>query len=344
MPLLPGSGLSSTDNLHRPVTIGSFTTRGNLFLAPVAGYSDAAYRAVCGAEGADLCYTEMVSSEALTRGHEKTNSLLDRDESERDYAIQLFGAKPDTMAAAALALAPWKPAVIDVNCGCPVPKIVKSGAGSALMREPRRMGEIVRAMRRALDEGEMAAVPVTVKFRLGWDEDSINYLEFAVIAEEAGAAALTLHARTKAQGYSGSADWSAMARLAASTKLPVFGSGDVHSGADARRMLLETAVAGVMIARGAMGNPFVFADAAAVLEGREAAAPTRERRIAAARRHLELSARFLGERQACLEFRKHFCAYTKGEPGGAALRADAVRTTDLGGFEALFERWAAWAS
>lgn len=343
MPLLPGPRLSGEGQLHRPVAIGAFAARGNLFLAPVAGYSDAAYRAVCRAEGADLCYTEMVSSEALTRGHEKTESLLARDPSEGDYAIQLFGSRPETMAEAARALAPWKPSLIDVNCGCPVPKIVKSGAGSALMREPRKIGDIIKAMRRALDEAGMDAVPVTVKFRLGWDESSINYLEVGAIAEESGAAALTLHGRTRAQGYAGTADWGAMARLAASTKLPVFGSGDVHSGADAKRLLEETGVAGVMIARGAMGNPFVFAEAAAVLEGREPEVPDRGRRIAAARLHLGLSARFLGERQACLEFRKHFCAYTKGEPGGAALRAAAVKATGLTEFAELFERWAAWA-
>ena len=309
----------------------------------MAGYSDAAYRAVCVAEGADLCYTEMVSSEALTRGHTKTNALLERDPVERDYAVQLFGSKPEVMGEAARALAPWKPSVVDLNCGCPVPKIVKSGAGSALMREPSRIGAIVGAMRRALDDSGQSSVPVTVKFRLGWDEGSINFLEVASIAAAAGAAALTLHARTRAQGYSGKADWAALATLSASTSLPVFGSGDVYSGADARRMLEETGVAGVMIARGAMGNPFIFADAKANLEGAEASAPSREKKIEVARRHLDLSAKFIGERQACLEFRKHFCAYTKGEPGGASLRADAVRATGLSDFARLFERWAAWA-
>ncbi len=339
MQILPGPRLSS-DNLHRPVRIGPFTARGNVFLAPVAGYSDAAYRAVCAGEGADLCYTEMVSSEALTRGHRKTEALLERDGVEKDYAIQLFGSSPEVMAGAALALAPWEPSIIDINCGCPVPKIVKAGAGSALMQEPSRIGEIVKAMRAALDGAGMGQVPVTVKFRLGWDESSINYLEVASIAAAAGAAALTLHARTRAQGYSGKADWSAMARLAASTSLPVFGSGDVHSGADARRMIEETGVAGVMIARGAMGNPFVFSEAVAVLEGREALEPTRERKIEVARKHLALSARFIGERQACIEFRKQFCAYTKGEAGGAILRSEAVRATNLAEFEELFGRWA----
>ncbi|MDA8411468.1 MAG: tRNA dihydrouridine synthase DusB [Treponema sp.] len=344
MPILPGPRLSpAVQLLHHPVAIGPFTARGNLFLAPVAGYSDAAYRAICRAEGADLCYTEMVSSEGLTRGHEKTNSLLERDASESEYAIQIFGAKPEVMAEAARALAPWKPALIDVNCGCPVPKIVKSGAGSALMLEPAKIGKIVEAMRRALDATGMASVPVTVKFRLGWDESSINYLEVAKIAEDGGAAALTLHARTRAQGYSGKADWHALTNLSASTRLPVFGSGDAFSSIEARRMLEETGVSGVMIARGAMGNPFVFSETLALLEGEVGQPPTRSRRIEVARRHLELSAHFIGERQACLEFRKHFCAYTKGEAGGASLRAEAVRATSIEEFGLLFRRWAEFA-
>ena len=343
MPILSGPRLSAVADLHHPIAIGPFTARGNLFLAPVAGYSDAAYRAICLGEGADLCYTEMVSSEGLTRGHEKTNSLLERDASETEYAIQIFGAKPEVMAEAARALGPWKPSVVDVNCGCPVPKIVKSGAGSALMLEPAKIGAIVRAMRHAMDQSEMAAVPVTVKFRLGWDEASINYLEVARIAADAGAAALTLHARTRAQGYSGKADWRAIATLAASTSLPVFGSGDAVSGEEARRMLEETGASGVMIARGAMGNPFVFSAARAVLSGQLPEPPSRARHIEVARRHLVLSARFLGERQACLEFRKHFCAYTKGEAGGAALRSEAVRATNIEQFELLFQRWAAIA-
>ena len=170
-------------NLHQPVRIGSFTTRGNLFLAPVAGYSDAAYRSVCADAGCDLAFTEMVSSEALTRGSGKTETLLERAGNEADYAVQLFGANPDVMAKAAeIVAAEWSPAVIDVNCGCPVPKIVRNGAGSALMRDPARIRAIVRAMSSA------TPTPITVKIRLGWDDDSVNYLDAAAAAVEGGAA------------------------------------------------------------------------------------------------------------------------------------------------------------
>jgi len=215
---------------------------------------------------------------------------------------------------------------------------VKMGAGSALLREPARLEAICASMSRAL---EGSGVPLTAKIRLGWDETSVNFRETAVAAISGGAKAITLHARTRAQGYSGKADWSALAELVAHAKVPVFGSGDLFSGADARGMLTETGAAGVMIARGAMGNPFIFAEARAALEDGEVPTLSRAHRIAAARRHLELSVGFQGERSACLEFRKHFCAYTRGEPQGAALRAEAVRVTSVEGFAALFEAWQA---
>src|SRR5208282_5799383 len=185
-----GSGLS----LYRPVVVGGVEIPGNVFLAPVAGYSDAAFRSVCFSLGADLCYTEMVSSEALTRGHPKTGLLLDRAESETRYAIQLFGSRPETLAAAALAAAERKPLLIDLNCGCPVPKVVRSGAGSALMKDPVIIRDIVAAMTAALGAG---GPPVTAKIRSGWDEGSVNYREAADAAVEGGAAAVTLHARTR---------------------------------------------------------------------------------------------------------------------------------------------------
>ncbi len=323
----------SESSLYRPVTVGTAVLPGNLFLAPVAGYSDAAFRSVCAERGCDLAYTEMVSSEALIRGHRGTLPLLLRGESEGIYAIQLFGADPLSMARAAELLEPRHPALVDINCGCPVPKIVRAGAGSALLRNPRLLAEIVRAVRSS------APAPVTVKIRLGWDEGSLNYLETAGAAVEAGAAAVTLHARTRAQGYSGRADWTALARLKATLPVPVFGSGDVFSPGDARRMIEETGVDGVMIARGAMGNPFIFGQARAVLEGREPSEPSPAERAAAARRHLALAVGYLGERTACVEFRKQMCAYTKGVRGGAELRAAAVRCSTTAEYETIFRLW-----
>lgn len=332
------------ENLHRPVRVGSVELPGNLFLAPVAGYSDAAYRSVCASLGADLCYTEMVSAEALVRGHERTKELLARAENETRYAIQLFGGRPESLAEAAVALLPWEPALVDLNCGCPVPKIVKSGAGSVLTREPRRIREILAAMRAALDAAGRPDLPVTAKIRSGWDDAEITYREAAAMAVEGGAAALTLHARTRAQGYSGRADWAKIAELARTLPVPVFGSGDAFTGPDARRMLEETGCAGVMIARGAMGRPFVFAEARAALRGEPIPVFAVPERAAAARRHLELSVRFLGERTACVEFRKQFCAYTKGSRAGAALRAEAVRAASVARFLELLAAWEAGAA
>jgi tRNA-dihydrouridine synthase B len=322
--------------------VGGVELPGNLFLAPVAGYSDAAFRSVCFDAGADLCFTEMVSSEALVRGHPRTRGLLARAENETRYAIQLFGAKPATLAAAAVAAAAFRPALIDLNCGCPVPKIVKSGAGSALLRSPSLIREIVRAMVDALREAlGPEAPPLTAKIRSGWDAGALNYIETAEAAVEGGAAAITLHARTRAQGYAGKADWGQIAELARRLGAPVFGSGDVFEAPDAARMVGETGCAGVMVARGAIGNPLVFRDMRALMEGRAPAAADPRERVEAARKHLLLAMRFLGERTACVEFRKQFCSYSKGCAGGAELRSEAVKASSLAEYEALFLRWLA---
>lgn len=329
-------------NLHKPVCIGSYTTKGNLFLAPVAGYSDAAFRSVCADAGCDLSFTEMVSSEALTRGSMKTGVLLERAPNEGEYAVQLFGGDPATMARAALMVADrWHPAIIDVNCGCPVPKIIKTGAGSALMKDPPRIAAIVRAMK------ALVSIPITVKIRLGWDDASINYIDAAQAAVDGGASAITLHARTRAQGYSGKADREAFPRLAALLPVPVFASGDLFSAADALAILSAggsagTGVAGVMFARGAMGDPFIFARARAVLRGEPEPVIPQSSKLAVARRHFELSLGFYEERLACMEFRKQACSYLKGMPGGAELRARVVKCSTAADYEDFFRIWEAW--
>jgi nifR3 family TIM-barrel protein len=326
-------------NLHRPVRIGSYTTKGNLFLAPVAGYSDAAFRSVCADAGCDLAFTEMVSSEALTRGSMKTNVLLERAPNESEYAVQIFGGDPATMARAALMVADrWKPAIIDVNCGCPVPKIIKTGAGSALMKDPPRIAAIVRAMT------ALVSTPITVKIRLGWDDASINYIDAAKAAVDGGAAAITLHARTRAQGYSGTADREAFFRLAELMPVPVFASGDLFSAADALAILSagSPGVSGVMFARGAMGDPFIFTRARAALRGEPDPLIPQSARLAAARRHFELSLGFYDERLACMEFRKQACSYLKGMPGGAELRARVVKCSTADDYKDFFRTWEAW--
>lgn len=330
---IPASGPSASRGVGAIGTMGAAlpSLAGQIlpspfFLAPVAGYSDAAFRSICYELGAGICYTEMVSAEALVRNNRKTEVLMERSEAETRYAIQLFGANPDSLARAAERASRLNPLAIDLNCGCPVPKIVKSGAGSALLRNPKLLGGIVKAMAGA------SPVPVTVKIRKGWDEASVNYRETAMAAVEAGATAVTLHGRTRAQGYSGSADWAAIADLAAllaSAGIPVFGSGDAFDAESSLKMLLTTGVRGVMIARGAMGNPFVFAQAKALWLGKAYDEPTPALIAEIATRHLSRAAQFMGEDTACREFRKHFCAYSKGLPGGADLRNRAVRCSSL---------------
>ncbi|MCX7027811.1 MAG: tRNA dihydrouridine synthase DusB [Spirochaetes bacterium] len=312
---------SSPDKAGTGPVLAGLRLPNPFFLAPIAGYSDAAFRSVCYESGAALCYTEMVSSEALVRNHPKTNLLLVRSESERNYAVQLFGSRPEVLAGAVEIVSGYHPLVIDLNCGCPVPKIVRTGAGSSLLKDPAKLAAIVEAMKGATD------IPITVKIRTGWDEGSINFIATARAAVEAGAAAVTLHGRTRAQGYGGKADWSSIAVLVKEFTplgIQVFGSGDVFGAAAALRMLEETGCAGVMIARGALGNPFVFAEAAALYLGEPVPGYCDSEVAEIARRHLELSIAFLGEKSACVEFRKHFCSYSKGRPRGAALRDRAV--------------------
>ncbi len=268
------------------------------------------------------------------RDSAKTAALLRRAENEARYAIQLFGSDPDIMGRAARMLAPWRPEVLDLNCGCPVPKVVKTGAGSALMRDPGRFALVVESLVRASREA-LGGIPVTVKIRSGWDEGSINYREISRIAVEAGADLVAFHARTRAQGYGGKADWSLIADLVSRLRVPVIGSGDLYSAEDAERMLKETVCGGVMFARGAMGNPFIFSETKELLKGGSYRPTPIPERLATGFRQLGLLAADIGEEAACREMRKQFCAYTKGRsgepgvPGAAALRNRLVHAVSI---------------
>jgi tRNA-dihydrouridine synthase B len=318
-----------------PIRAGALRLPGNLFLAPVAGYTDRSFRSVCLEWGADLCYTEMVSAEALTRDSAKTMDLLARAENEDAYAIQLFGHDPGKMARAAAIASRLRPALIDVNAGCPVPKVTRTGAGSALMRNPGKIREIIAAMAEETD------IPVTVKFRLGWDASSVNFLSFAEEALKGGAAALCLHARTKAQGYAGKADWASIAALKrAFPEAVVFASGDVSSPGAAARVFEETGCDGAMIARGALGDPFIFTAIKRLLSGGSDWTPTRAELASTLMRHLDRAVAAYGEPLACMEFRKHFCEYAKGIEGVAALRREAVRASTRAEFASLAVRLA----
>ena len=328
-------------SLYRPVKIGSLELSGNLFLAPVAGYTDKAFRSLCAEQGADFSFTELISAESLYRNPGQYNldsdgkncnpvavNMVRRGDSEKRYAVQLFGTDSESIYKAAILLAPLRPDALDINSGCPVPKIVKNGAGSALMKDPARLGRIIAAAVRASTEA-LGNIPVTVKMRSGWDSAAINYIECARIAVEAGAAMVSLHPRTRSQGYGGKSDWACIAELVLRLSVPVTGSGDLYTPEDAGRMLKETGCAALMFARGAMGNPFIFSATRSFLKtGTWEPAPV-SRRLQTALHHLELLAADIGEYSACLEMRKQFCAYTKGIKGSAAIRERAVRAQSI---------------
>ena len=322
-------------SLYHPVKIGSLSLNGNVFLAPVAGYSDRAFRSICADCGADFAYTEMVSAEALTRNNLKTEQLMARAPNEKAYAVQIFGGKGQTMAdAARIVLEKTTAECIDINGGCPVPKIIKSGAGSNLTANPTLLYDIVSSVVKAVE----GRVPVTIKIRTGWDAEHITWKDCAQAALDAGAAAITLHGRTRAQGYEGKADWGKLAELVEfiNGRIPVFGSGDVFSPEAAKQMIEQTSCDGIMLARGAMGNPFIFTKIRQFLKtGSYQEIPTRER-IEAGFRELDLLVQDFGEKGACLEMRKRFCAYSRGIDGGAALRKQLVAAESVEEYKNIF--------
>lgn len=320
--------------LYHPVKIGKLELSGNIFLAPVAGYSDRSFRSICVEHGAAFTYTEMVSAEALVRNNLKTEILMRRAENETAYAVQVFGGEPETVAdGAKIILEKTNCECIDINCGCPVPKIIKTGAGSALTRDPERLYNVVKAVVQIAGD-----IPVTVKIRSGWDENHITWKEAALAALDAGVSAITMHARTRAQGYEGKSDWSKIKELTAlaAEKIPIFGSGDLFTPEDAERMLSKTGCDGVMFARGAMGNPFIFDKTIQLLTtGKYDDIPVQKRIETGFRELLNLS-NDIGEKSACLEIRKRFCAYSKGINGGAAIREKIVKAQTISDYKELF--------
>ena len=329
--------------LYHKVKIGNINLNGNLFLAPVAGYSDAAFRSVCIENGACFTYTEMVSAEALVRKNLKTEILMRRACNESAYAVQIFGGEPEVMAQAAqIVLEKTKCECIDINCGCPVPKIVKTGAGSALTRDPDRLFKVVEAVvgvcKGALRQAQ-GPVPVTVKIRSGWEQKLITWREAAQAALDAGASAITIHPRTKAQGYEGHSDWGIMRELVemVAGRVPVFGSGDLFKPEDARKMLEETGVDAVMFARGAMGNPFIFKDTTSLLTTGSYEPVPALVRIQTGFAELERLAAETSEQHACLEMRKRFHAYSKGIPNGGPLRNAIVHASTIQDYHEIFD-------
>ena len=305
--------------------IGNVTINGKLALAPMAGVTDLAFRRICREHGAALTVTEMVSAKALCYKDKKTPRLLELGEGEHPAAAQVFGHEPDTMAEGArLALEKSGCDIIDINMGCPAPKIVNNGDGSALMKDPAQAVKVIEAVVRAVE------VPVTVKFRKGWDETHINCVEFAKMAEQAGAAAITLHGRTRAQQYSGTADWDAIRAVKQAVSVPVFANGDVAEPEDAVRILAHTGADGVMIGRGAQGDPWLFERANALLEtGVCPPLPPFAERIDTAVRQIELAAAQKGEHIAMLEARRQVNDYLKRESGVKAFKTRICALTQM---------------
>jgi nifR3 family TIM-barrel protein len=286
-----------------------------LVLAPMAGVTDLPFRIICRELGAGLVFSEMVSVEAVIREHKKTFEMLLTHPAERPVVFQIFGSKPKSMAEAVRILSSLPIDFVDINMGCPVPKVLKSGAGSALIRDTVLARDIMIAVK------EASSVPVTVKIRLGWDAKSITAVEQAQTAESAGISAVTVHARTKCQGFSGCADWGMIREVKRSVSIPVIGNGDVRSAQDAKRMMEETGCDGVMIGRACQGNPWIFREAKGFLEtGIMPDPPTLEERESLMLRHLREMVKLLGETMGVREMRKHLSWYTKGLRNGAEFR------------------------
>ncbi|MBQ7509059.1 MAG: tRNA dihydrouridine synthase DusB [Spirochaetales bacterium] len=315
-------------SLLHPVSIGNVRLDSNLFLAPLAGYTDKVYRSICLSRGAALAYTEMVSCEGVARDSEKTVMLMERGEGEKNLAVQLFMPDADTAKRSLEGVMAYRPAIIDINSGCPVPKVIKTGAGSALLKNPDVIHDIVKTIVDNVD------VPVTIKIRTGWDTESINYLRTAEAAFSAGASALCMHARTRSQLYMPYAHWELLKDLKEHFPEKVItGSGDLFTAADGMRMLQETGIDAVAFARGAIGNPFIFEQAKDLLEGREMrTVPTQEKKDMIMR-HLKGLVEYLGENTACREMRKHVCAYLKGIPNSARVRQSVTCALTVAEYE-----------
>ena len=303
--------------------IGGIELQNNVFLAPMAGVTDLPFRRMCRKYGCGMVYSEMVSAKGLYYGDKKTDTLMKLDENEAPAAIQIFGSDPDIISEIIPAVERAKPQIIDINMGCPTPKIVNNGDGSALMKNPKLIGKIVRAA------ADKATVPVTVKIRAGWDDKSINAVEAAKIAEENGAAAITVHGRTREQFYSGTADRSIIKAVADAVTVPVIGNGDIFSAESGLKMLEETGCAGIMVARGAQGNPFIFRQLNELMKtGTVRTFPEPKEKINCA---IELFNGLVDEKGASRgvkEARKHIAWFLKGLRDNAEIKDKIFKLTN----------------
>ena len=313
----------------KPLKIGSATLPNNLILAPMAGVTDLPFRLLCKEQGAGLLCMEMVSAKAILYKNRNTESLLEIDPRENPVSLQLFGSDPEIISKIAHQIEDKPFDILDLNMGCPVPKIVNNGEGSALMKNPKLAGEIIRETVKAIDK------PVTVKIRKGFDDEHINAVEMAKIAEDAGAAAVAVHGRTREQFYSGRADWDIIRQVKEAVSIPVIGNGDLLTAEDVIAMEAQTGCDGFMIARGAQGNPWIFRQILHYFEtGEHLAKPTLEEVTQMILRHARMMLEFKGEYIGIREIRKHAAWYTAGYPNSARLR---VAINNVESFEALEE-------
>ncbi len=302
--------------MNKSLAIGALTLNNSLILAPMAGITDLPLRLIARENGAALCFTEMISAHGLVRNGKKTFTLLRSTGEDRPLGLQLFGDDPRIVSEGARIIEEYGD-LIDINMGCPVRKVVNSGAGSALMREPEKVRAMIAAVRRS------TKLPLTIKIRTGWDSRDPSFMEIARIAQEEGCDAVTLHPRNRSDMFNNKADWGKIGELKSRLRIPVIGSGDLFTARDIKAMFEQTGCDGVMVARGVLGNPWIFSEALALLSGRGPAPVAPAERLATAERHMELLVEVVGEETAARELRKHLAWYTKGLSGSAQVR-DAV--------------------
>lgn len=315
--------------MNKVLKIGNVILDNPFFLAPLAGITDAPTRRICREMGAALVYSEMVSGKGLYYKQEKTKNLLHIDPAEKPVAFQVFGSEPEILAFTARELDGYENAILDINMGCPVPKIVKNGEGSALLKRLDLVYDLISAMTANTKK------PVTAKIRIGFDASSVNAVETAKAVEAGGAAAVAVHGRTREQYYSGKADWSQIAAVKQAVSIPVIGNGDVTDGQSAMAIMEQTGCDFVMIGRGALGNPWIFQQAVSAWRGEDAPAPpTLEERKVVMKRHFRDMSALKGDYVAVREMRKHVGWYLKGQPGSAAFRG---RVNQIDDAEALVQ-------